>query len=57
MADFVVASKLMSAAGTTRFIVTFSEHLAPQERVASLTSQIAQYGFLKSTTARRSKSS
>jgi hypothetical protein len=36
----------MNADGNTRLVVTFSQHLAP-ETVASLTSQIAQYGLLE----------
>jgi hypothetical protein len=36
----------MNGAGNTRLVVTFSQHLAP-EMVASLTSQIAQYGLLE----------
>jgi len=36
----------MNAVANTRLVVTFSQHLAP-ERMASLTSQIAQYGLLE----------
>ena len=36
----------MNAVANTRLFVTFSQHLAP-ETVASLTSQIAQYGLLE----------
>lgn len=35
----------MNAVAHTRLLVTFSQHLAP-DAVASLTSQIAQYGLL-----------
>ena len=36
----------MNAVANTRLLVTFSPHLAP-EAVASLTSQVAQYGPLE----------